>query len=334
MSASKDDHSQTNPWDAQKLDVTGSWSTAKSAGRRAKIPEMLVAPEIEPLPAPEMPAAGDLLAGRFESADESSPLLDWDPDADTDTVPPAEEIEDAKAAEASARADALEVELLSAADPSFDAPTGEMTIPSFLAPEDTVESELPPRVVPGRVADGFVTDGTPSSVWANTSIRAKALEHAPRIELRRRARRSLSRIDDGSAAETTEWMAQGVTPRAADADGVPFGPRVVDRTDGSIDVEALADDAISEVDPEPAPADTGRVNLSDVIPVRRSADRAVSGDGFRAFVLERRGPEEELEPPPPWAGMIRQTAIWIVAGAAFVGLVGLAALAILGRLPF
>jgi hypothetical protein len=326
VSASKDDRSQTNPWDAQKLDVTGSWSAAKSAAR-ARVPDLLVAPDIEPAKPVETPAAGDLLAGRFESADEGSPLLEWDPDGDTESVPPAEDPDDARAAAASARADAIDVELLAAADPATDAPTGEMTIPSFLGPEDTLESELPPRVVPGRAAGGFVTDGTASSAWANTPIRAKALEHAPRIELRRRTRRSLSRIDDGSAAETTEWMAQGVTQSSADAEDVPFGPRVVDRTDGGIEVEALADDAISEIDPEPVLA-----SPSDVIHVRRSPDAAVKGDGFRAFVLNRRGPEQEIEPPPPWAGMVRQTAIWIVAGGAVIGLVALAAMAILGRL--
>ena len=331
MSAGKDDHSQTNPWDAQKLDVTGSWSASKSAAprkRSARIPETLVAPDIDPLP--EAPAAGDLLAERFESSDESSPSFDWDPDGDTDAVPPTEEHD--AAAEASARADALDVELLSAADPSTDAPTGEMTIPNFLGPEDTLESVAPLRVVQGRVANGFVTEGTASSVWANTPVRAKAIKDAPRIELRRRSRRPRARIDDGSAAETTEWMAQGVAQGTTDAEGVPFGPRVVDQTDGGIDVEALSDDAISEIDPEPVKP--LRMTASDVIYVRRSSSESVEADPFRAFVLKRRGPEEDVEPPPPWAGMIRQTATWILVVASGIGLVCLGLMAIMGRLPF
>jgi hypothetical protein len=331
VSASKDDHSQTNPWDAQKLDVTGSWSVSKSERkqRSAKGPETLVAPDIEPLLEPEAPAAGDLLAERFDAIDESSPSLDWDPDGDTDAVPHAEESDEAREAEESARADAIEVELLSAADPSTDAPTGEMTIPSFLPAEDTVESEAP-RVVQGRVANGFVTDGDASSVWANTPIRAKALRGAPRIELRRRARRPLARIDDGSASETTEWMAQGVTQPTADSEGVPFGPRVVDQTDGGIEVEALDDDAISQIDPEPVRMDAG-----DVIYVRRSSHPAVEADPFRTFVLKRRGPEDDgNEPPPPWVGMVGQTAMWILVIAGGIGMGCLGVMALLGRLPF
>ena len=331
MSAGKD--SRTNPWDAQKLDVTGSWSASKSPvprKRTAEIPETLVAPDIDPLPA--TPPTGDLLAGRFES-DESSPSFDWDPDGDTDSVPPVEEHDTAEAAvaEADARADTLDVELLAAADPSTDAPTGEMTIPSF-GTEVTLESQAPPRVVQGRVANGFVTEGTASSVWANTPIRAKALADAPRIELRRRSRRPLVKIDDASAGETTEWMAQAIAQTDTNADGVPFGPRVVDQTDGGIDVEALADDAISQIDPEPnKPL---RASASDVIYVRRASGPSSEADPFRAFVLNRRGPEEETQPPPPWAGMIGQTAKWILVAAAGIGLAGVGVMALMGRLPF
>jgi hypothetical protein len=330
VSAGKD--SRTNPWDAQKLDVTGSWSASKSPAprkRTVEIPETLVAPDIDPLP--EAPPAGDLLAERFTPSDESSPSFDWDPDGDTDAVPPAEEHDVAReAAEASAHADALEVELLAAADPSTDAPTGEMTIPTFLSPEDTLESIAPPRVVQGRVPNGFVTEGSASSVWANTPIRAKALGNSPRIELRRR-RRPLVKIDDGSAAETTEWMAQGVG-NTTDAEGLPFGPRVVDQTDGGIDVEALSDDAISQIDPEPPKP--LRTNPSDVIYVRRSSSGSAEPDPFRAFVLNRRGPEDELEPPAPWAGMISQTAKWILVVAGAIGLGCLGMMALTGRLPF
>src|SRR6185436_14012702 len=289
VSAGKE--SRTNPWDAQKLDVTGSWSASKSPvprKRTAKIPETLVAPDIDPLP--DTPSTDDLLAGRFESSDESSPSFGWDPDGDTDSVPPVEEHD---TAQANARADALDVELLSAADPSTDAPTGEMTIPSF-GTEVTLESVAPPRVVQGRVANGFVTEGTASSVWANTPIRAKAIKDAPRIELRRRRHRPLVKIDDASAGETTEWMAQGVAQTDTDAEGVPFGPRVVDQTDGGIDVEALSDDAISQIDPEPPKP--MRAKASDVIYVRRSSSGPTEADPFRAFVLNRRGPEEETEP--------------------------------------
>jgi hypothetical protein len=331
VSAGKE--SRTNPWDAQKLDVTGSWSASKSSTprkRTAEIPETLVAPDIDPLPA--TPHSGDLLAGRFESSDERSPSFDWDPDGDTDSVPPVEDRDTAEArAEADARADALEVELLSAADPSTDAPTGEMTIPSF-GPEVTLESQAPPRVVQGRVANGFVTEGTPSSVWANTPIRAKALGDAPRIELRRRSRRPLVKIDDASAGETTEWMAQGIAHTNTDAEGVPFGPRVVDQTDGGIEVEALSDDAISEIDP--APVKPFPTKASDVIYVRRAAAPSAEADPFRAFVLNRRGPEEETAPPPPWAGMIRQTATWILVVAGGIGLAALCVMALTGRLPF
>jgi hypothetical protein len=331
VSAGKEDHSRTNPWDAQKLDVTGSWSASKSLAprkRTARIPETLVAPEIDPLPNP--PAAGDLLADRFEAIDESSPSFDWDPDGDTDAVPPVED-HDTTAADAMSHTDALEVELLAAADPSTDAPTGEMTIPSF-GTEVTLESVAPPRVVQGRVANGFVTEGTASSVWANTPIRAKAIKDAPRIELRRRSRRPLGKIDDASAGETTEWMAQGVAQTNTDAEGVPFGPRVVDQTDGGIDVEALSDDAISEIDPEPVTPP--RTPPSDVIYVRRSSTESVQADPFRTFVLQRRGPEDETEPPPPWVGMIGQTAKWIVVVAGGIGLGCLGVMALLGRLPF
>jgi hypothetical protein len=327
VSASKDDTSRTNPWDAQKLDVTGSWSASKSPAprkRTAEIPETLVAPDIDPLP--QTPATGDLLAGRFAS-DESSPSLGWDPDGDTDAVPAAEEPD--AVAEANAHADALEVELLAAADPSTDAPTGEMTIPSFLGPEDTLESVAPLRAVQGRVPNGFVTEGTASSVWANTPIRAKALGGAPRIELRRR-RRPLVKIDDASAAETTEWMAQGVGVTDG-ADGVPFGPRVVDQTDGGIDVEALSDDAISQIDPEPVKPLPAKA--PDVIYVRRSSTGSAEPDPFRAFVLNRRGPEDDVEPPPPWAGMVRQTAKWILVVAGGIGLGCLAVMALMGRFP-
>ena len=327
VSAGKD--SRTNPWDAQKLDVTGSWSASRSSAprkRTAKIPETLVAPDIDPLP--DTPDTGDLLASRFGSSDESSPSFDWDPDGDTDSVPPVEEHD---TAEAEAHADALDVELLAAADPSTDAPTGEMTIPSF-GPDVTLESEAPPRVVQGRVPNGFVTEGSASSVWANTPIRAKALKHAPRIELRRRSRRPLAKFDDASAGETTEWMAQGVAQTNADAEGVPFGPRVVDQTDGGIDVEALSDDAISQIDPEPPKP--LRTKASDVIYVRRSSSGSAEADPFRAFVLNRRGPEEEAAPPSPWAGMISQTAKWILVVAGGIGLVGLGVMALMGRLPF
>ncbi len=237
-------------------------------------------------------------------------------------MPHASEETDAANDEArAARADDLEVELLSAANPSFDAPTGEMTIPSFLAPEDTLESEVP-RVVAGRSANGFVSDSQEASVWARGPMRAKPLGAAPRIELRRRSRRPLARIDDGSAAETTEWMAQALGQPTADAEGVPFGPRVVEGTDGAMraeadrsvdargdadpidfdDVEALADDAIAEPDPVPA-----RMNPADVVYVRRSAHAAVEADPFRTYVLKRRGPEDELTAPPaPWLPMIGQ----------------------------
>jgi hypothetical protein len=325
VSTGKDDI-RTSPWDAQKLDVTGSWSASKAAvprKRTAEIPETLVAPDIDPLP--PTPHAGDLLAGRFGSSDESSPSFDWDPDGDTDSVPPAE---DPDTAEADARADALDVELLAAADPSTDAPTGEMTIPSF-GTEVTLESVAPPRVVQGRVANGFVTEGSASSVWANTPIRAKVLKDGPRIELRRRRQRPLVKIDDASAGETTEWMAQGVAQTATDADGVPFGPRVVDQTDGGIDVEALSDDAISQIDPEPVKP--LRTKPSDVIYVRRAAGPSSEADPFRSFVLNRRGPEQETEPPPPWVGMIGQTAKWILVAAVGIGLVGLGMMALTGR---
>jgi hypothetical protein len=324
VSAGKE--SRTNPWDAQKLDVTGSWSASKSPTprkRTAEIPETLVAPDIDPLPA--TPPTGDLLSGRFEESDESSPSFDWDPDGDTDSVPPVEEHDTAEA-EANARADALDVELLSAADPSTDAPTGEMTIPSF-GTEVTLESVAPPRVVQGRVANGFVTEGTASSVWANTPIRAKALGDAPRIELRRRSRRPLVKIDDASAGETTEWMAQGVGQTDTDAEGVPFGPRVVDQTDGGIDVEALSDDAISQIDPEPVKP--LRTKPSDVIYVRRASNASGEADPFRTFVLNRRGPDEEMAPPSPWVSMK-----WVLVAAAGIGLAGLAVLALTGRLPF
>ena len=327
MSAGKD--SRTNPWDAQKLDVTGSWSASKSPAprkRTAKIPETLVAPDIDPLP--DTPATGDLLAGRFESSDESSPSFGWDPDGDTDSVPPVEEHDTAEA-EANAHADAFDVELLAAADPSTDAPTGEMTIPSF-GPEVTLESQAPPRVVQGRVANGFVTEGSASSVWANTPIRAKAIGDAPRIELRRRSRRPLVKIDDASAGETTEWMAQGVAQTDTDAEGVPFGPRVVDQTDGGIDVEALSDDAISQIDPEPVKP--LRTKASDVIYVRRASKEPAEADPFRTFVLNRRGPEDDIEPPPPWVGMIGQTAKWILVIASGLGLACLGVMALMGRL--
>jgi hypothetical protein len=328
VSAGKDN--QTNPWDAQKLDVTGSWSASKAAiprKRTVEIPETLIAPDIDPLPA--TPPTGDLLAGRFESSDESSPSFDWDPDGDTDSVPPVEEHDTAEAA-ISAQADALDVELLAAADPSTDAPTGEMTIPSF-GTEVTLESVAPPRVVQGRVANGFITEGTASSAWANTPIRAKALGDGPRIELRRR-RRPLVKIDDGSAAETTEWMAQGVAQTNTDAEGVPFGPRVVDQTDGGIDVEALSDDAISQIDPEPPKP--LRTKPSEAIYVRRASGPSTEADPFRSFVLNRRGPEEETAPPPPWVGMISQTAKWILVAAAGIGLGCLGVMAMMGRLPF
>jgi hypothetical protein len=341
MSASKNDHTESSPWEAQKLDVTGSWSASKTARKQrtttkvSHVPETLVAPIIEPAPN-EAAAAGDLLAGRFEAVDDSEHGLDWDPDGDTDALAKAASADDAfEEADApedgslSARsADEIDVELLSAADPSTDAPTGEMTIPSFLAPEDTVESEVP-RVVAGRAANGFVSDAQ-GSVWARGPVRAKAFADAPRIELRRRSRRPLARIDDGSAAETTEWMAQGAAQPSTDAEGVPFGPRVGEPTDGHIDVQPLADDAIEEVDPEPV-----RMDPADVVYVRRASVPPVEGDQFRTFVLQRRGPEDELPTPAPaWIGMLGQAAIWIVVVAGGIGLGCLAVMAIMGRLPF
>jgi hypothetical protein len=166
-------------------------------------------------------------------------------------------------------------------------------------------------------------------VWARSPLRV-ALPDAPRIELRRRTRRTLARIDDGSASETTEWMAQAAAQPTAVAEGVPFGPRVGEPTDGHLELETLSDDAISEADPEPAP-----VNPSDVVYVRRPSRSSADADPFRSYVLKRRLPEDEpAAPPPAWVAMLGQSAVWIVVLAGGVGIGCLAVMAITGRLPF
>jgi hypothetical protein len=327
VSTGKD--SRTNPWDAQKLDVTGSWSASKSTAprkRTAKIPETLVAPDIDPLP--DTPDTGDLLAGRFESSDESSPSFDWDPDGDTDSVPPVEEHD---TAEAEAHADALDVELLAAADPSTDAPTGEMTIPSF-GPDVTLESQAPPRVVQGRVPNGFVTEGSASSVWANTPIRAKAIKDAPRIELRRRRHRPLVKIDDASAGETTEWMAQGVARPTRMRKAFPSARASSIRRMAESTSRRCPTTRFRRSIPSRPNRCARRRRTSSTCGARRVDRRKPIP--FRAFVLNRRGPEEETEPPPPWAGMISQTAKWILVVAGGIGLGCLVVMALTGHLPF